>query len=281
MKTNSKLISILAVLLIIGLLVPGVSFAKSIREWFNIRGRNNVQEEQKASESDNEEEQRASESHNELRNKQLQFCNLIGIWTDKVDQNIIGRQFKIQGRQTERSGKLNERRDNRDVKLEQYRQNWEEKWEKHFEKLEEKATTSVQMEALVEFKEAVKDAIASRQAAIDAAISEYRTDLDKMIADRKTATENAKIEYQNAYKTAIDKAKTDCAAGIDPAQVRETLRAALKAVKDKFEKDRQAIEKMDVKPLVDARQQAFKEALEYFKKAMQEARDKLKTALGL
>jgi hypothetical protein len=38
---------------------------------------------------------------------------------------------------------------------------------------------------------------------------------------------------------------------------------------------------MDVKPLVEARQQAFKEALEYFKKAMQEARDKLKAALGL
>ena len=115
----------------------------------------------------------------------------------------------------------------------------------------------------------------------DEAISDFRDALDQAIANRKTAVETAKNNYLAAYQAAIDKAKADCAAGIDPAKVRDTLQVALKAAREKFNSDKQAIEKLNLKPLVEARQQAFKEALDYFKKAMQEARDKLKAALGL
>ncbi len=274
MKTNSKLINILAVLLIIGLLIPGISFAKGIKDWFNIRQRN--------TDRDQEQEKNASSSYNQIRNKQSQFCNLIGKWTDKVDQNITQRQTKIYDKQIERLQKLDQRRENRDTKLEQFRQEWETMWEKHFLKLDEKASTSAEKQALVEFKETVKEAIASRQAAVDAAISKYRADLDKMVADRKTAAENARITYLTAYQAAIDKAKADCAqAGADPAKIRQELQTALKAAKDKYQSDVKTIEKTEVKPLVEARQQAFKEALDYFKKAMEAARVKLRAAFNL
>jgi len=271
MKANSKIISILGILLIVSLLVPNISFAKSIKDWFNIWERNKGQEDQKASESYNQ----------IIRNRQLQFCNQLVNWTAKIDQTITQRQTKIQERQTERLEKLEQRREDKNGKLEQYREKWEEKWEEHFDKLEDIATTSAQMEALIEFKQAVKEAIASRQAAIDEAISDFRDALDQAIANRKTAVETAKNNYLAAYQAAIDKAKADCAAGIDPAKVRDTLQVALKAAREKFNSDKQAIEKLNLKPLVEARQQAFKEALDYFKKAMQEARDKLKAALGL
>lgn len=269
MKTNSKIISILTILLIISLLIPNISFAKSIKDWFNeIRGRSI--------------EHRATESYNQIiENRQARFCEQLVNWMVKIDQNITERQAKIQERQTERLERLEQRRENRDIRLEEHREKWEEKWEEHFDKLEDIATTSAQMEALIEFKQAVKDAIASRQAAIDEAISDFRDALDQAIANRKTAIETAKNNYLSAYQAAIDKAKADCAAGNDPAQVRETLKAALKAAREKFISDIQAVEELDLKPLVDARQQAFREALQYFKKAMQEARDKLKEALGL
>ncbi len=275
MKTNSKLIGIFAVLLVVGFLLPGVSSAKNVRNWFNSPPKSNNQNQGQ------EQEKNSTKSYDQNENKQAQFCKTIEKWAGKVDQNIIDRQSKIQERQTERLQKLEEKRENRDGKLEQYREKWEEKWGEHFAKLEEKATTSAQGEALVEFKEAVKNAIAIRQAAVDAAISEYRTNLDKMIADRKTALEQAKTEYKNAYQIAVQKAKTDCANGVNPAQIKETLRASLMAAKDEYNSERKELEKGDVKSLVDVRQAAFKQALENFKKAMQEARDALKAALGL
>lgn len=258
MKTNSKFIGILAILLIAGLLVPTISLAKQNKgkEWSLL--------------------QRNSEN-----SKNKKFCNQLENWASKIDQNITERQEKIIEKQTERLQKLNERRENRDTKLEQHREKWEEKWQEHFDMLEDKASTSVERQALVEFKETVLEAKASRQAAVDEAISDFRDALGQVVNNRKTATEQARVEYQNAYKTAVDKAKADCIAGIDPAQVRETLKAALKVAKDEFEKDRQAIEKIDVKPLIEARQQAFKEALDYFKRIMNEARNELRAAFGL
>ncbi|MFZ5559892.1 MAG: hypothetical protein ACOZAL_03835, partial [Patescibacteria group bacterium] len=97
MKTNSKIISILTILLIISLLIPNISFAKSIKDWFNeIRGRSI--------------EHRATESYNQIienrqeiiENRQARFCEQLVNWMVKIDQNITERQAKIQERQTER-----------------------------------------------------------------------------------------------------------------------------------------------------------------------------------
>jgi len=258
MKANSKIISILVILLIAGLLTPTISLAKQNkgREWSLL--------------------QRNSEN---AKNKQ--FCNQLENWADKIDQNITERQAKVSEKQTERLQKLNERKENRDAKLEQHREKWEEKWQEHFDILENKASTSVERQAMVEFNETVKEAMASRQAAVDEAISDFREALAQIVNNRKIATEQARIEYQNAYQAAVAKAKADCVAGVEPAQVRETLKAVLKTAREEFEKDRRTIEKLDLKSLVEARQQAFREALDYFKRVMQESRADLRAAFNL
>jgi hypothetical protein len=295
MKTNSKIIFILTFLLVVGLLIPAISFAtmnygqnlyQSQKQnfeqkkadwqakWQEIKDQHKQWQEEKQ----NVRENIASKSAEKINNL---ICDNLEKWVVKIDQVLTEREMKIEEKQTERLEKLDEKRENRDTKLEQHREQWEEKWEEHFGILEEKASTSEQKQALVDFKEAVEEARASRQAAVDAAISQFRIDLDKLIADRKTAIEAAKTAYINAYNAAIQNAKQACIDGGDPSQIKETLRTALKAAKDKFNSDRQVIEKLDLKSLVEARQRAFREALEYFKKAMEEARTELKTAFGI
>ena len=44
-------------------------------------------------------------------------------------------------------------------------------------------------------------------------------------------------------KTALDKAKADCAAGVDSATIRATLRTSIEAAKTKLRADMAAIEK--------------------------------------
>ena len=293
MKINSKIIVILTFLLIAGFLIPGISFATTNYGQNNYQKQNTGQKQKEWQ----EEWQGIKEQHKEwqkekretirenLASKSAQrqdnlICDNLEKWVVKIDQTLTEREVKIEEKQTERLEKLDKKRENRNTKLEQHREKWEDKWEEHFGMLEEKASTSEQKQALVEFKEAVKEALASRQAAVDKAISQFRTDLDKLIANRKIAIDAAKIAYINAYNVAIQNAKQACTDGGVPSQIRETLRTALKAAKDKFNSDRRAIEKMDVKKLVETRQQALKEALEYFKKAMEGARTKLKTAFN-
>jgi hypothetical protein len=291
MKANSKIIGILTSLLITGLLIPAMSFAainygqgqreqikESIKdkqaEW---RARwQEIKDQHKEWQKEKEETLRENLTSGSMQRQGNLICDNLEKWTVKIDQTLTEREMKIEEKQTERLEKLKEKRENRDTRLEQHRETWEIKWEEHFALLEEKASTSEQKQALVEFKETIQDVKASRQAAVDAAISQFRTDLDKLINDRKTAIETAKNVYINAYNTAIQKAKEACTDGIDVNIVKETLKADLKTAKDKFNNDKQAIEKTDVKKLVEVRQRAFKEALDYFKKIMEEERTKLK-----
>lgn len=293
MKTNSKIIGILTFLLIVGLLIPCISFAT-----MNY-GQNNNQKQNAGQKQEEWQKkwQEAKEQHKEWQKEKQEtirenlasksterknnlICDNLGKWVVKIDQTLTEREMKIDEKQAERLEKLDEKRNNRDTKLEQHREKWEEKWEEHFGMLEEKASTSEQKQALVDFKETAKEALASRQAVVDKAISQFRIGLDKLIAGRKTAIETAKTVYINAYNAAIQKAKNSCTQGVDANTIKEILKADLKASKDKFNGDKRAIEKTDVKKLVEVRQQAFKEALEYFKKAMEEARADLKAAFN-
>jgi hypothetical protein len=298
MKTNSKIIFILTLLMVVGLLMPVISFAtmsygQDKREQVRENIKENIKEKQAEWRAEwqeikdqhkqwQEEKQgiRENIASRSVEKKNNLICDNLEKWVVKIDQALTEREMKIEEKQIERLEKLNEKRGSRDQKLEQHRETWEEKWEEHFGMLEERASTSEQKQALVGFKEAVKEAIASRQAAVDGAISQFRTDLDKLIADRKTAIEATKTVYINAYNVAVQNAEQACVGGSDPLQIKEALRTALKAAKDKFNSDRRAIEKLDLKSLVEVRQQAFKEALEYFKKAMEEARADLRAVFN-
>lgn len=258
MKTNYKLIvGILAMFVIASLVLPGLSFAQREGQPFGNSNKGN------------------NTSAN--ANKES-ICSKIEDWANKIDQNISDKEIRIQEKRTERNQIMDNRREERDAKLIEIRNKWEANRAEQYAKLLEKAQDNEQRQAVIEFKQDVEAAIAARKAAVDKAISDFRDSLDQVIAGRKTAIDAAKATYRNAYQVAVQKGVTDCAAGVDANQVRTTLRAALRAGREEYNEDRQAVEKMDVKALVEIRQEAFEKALEDFKTAMQEAREELKAA---
>jgi len=187
-------------------------------------------------------------------------------WIEKVDQNLVRNQERIMNKQEERLQNMEEKRLQREQKLVDFREKWEQNRERQYEKLQEIAQTDTQKQAVLEFKQTTETALTARKIAVDAAISAFRSGLDQLINNR------------NTYQVAVQKAKEDCAAEVDANQVRTTFMATLRAGRDKYNSDRQGIEKISTKALVETRQAAFKKALDDFKTAMQTAREKLRTA---
>ena len=186
---------------------------------------------------------------------------------------------KLLARRDERKTKLEDRREAREGRREDRRDKWEDGWEKRIERLEELSASNTA--AVAAFKTAMAAAWKTRNAAIDAADKAFRAGLEKLVSDKKTATENASLAFKTAVSAAFTKAKTDCASGVSAETVMTNLRAALKAAQDKFKADRQAIDAIGakVKDLVKTRQAAIEKAKADFKVAAEKARADLKAAL--
>ena len=189
-------------------------------------------------------------------------------------------RMKLFARRDERKEKLDDRREARDERRDDRREQWEAAWEKRIDRLEELAASNTA--AVAAFKTAMAAAWKTRNAAIDAADKAYRAGLEKLIADKKTAVENASLAFKTAVSAAFTKAKADCASGVSADTVMTNLRASLKAAQDKFQADRKAVDAIGgkVKALVTTRQAAIEKAKSDFKAAAEKARADLKAALG-
>lgn len=215
--------------------------------------------------------------------KAIGVCARTGELLSKIDQRLTDREAKIRERRTERAGNFKERRDNRDAKLEQFRDKWNENREQFYAKLGEKADTDAKKQALEKFKITVETAVKTRRAAIDQAIENYREAVDKLVADRKAAIDAVKSTYRSATRLAFQNANDECAKNdVDPAKVREQLRADLKAARDKYQTDIQAAEKVgkSIQDLIKARREAVAKAVADFKTVLEKARVDLKAAFG-
>lgn len=210
------------------------------------------------------------------------FCNQLSNLTSRVDQRASGLGEKLQLKRNEIQNKIQERRENRDVKLEQVREKWDANREEHFTKLEEKAQTEEQKQAVIDFKKAVKDAITARRLAIDTAIDDFKAGTDQAIAERKSAIDKLSDEYESAVKEAITKATTDCASGASAATIRQNLANDLKAARDKFNSEKQALDKLQVEKdqLIAEKKAAFDKAISDFKVAMEKARNDFKNSFS-
>lgn len=212
----------------------------------------------------------------------LGFCSGINALALKLEQRMTNRFGKIEEKRTDAMTNLEERQQKRDERQEQNRQRFDQNRAEFLAKLEARAQTDAQKAALAKFKAAVTEAIKAHRAAIDSAKSAFRQGVEQAIASRKSAVNLATKAYQDAVKAALAKAKADCKAGVEPAAVREELHRALKVARDKFETDRQAIEKLkdSLKPLIEARKAAIAKANQDFQTAIEKARTELKAALG-
>lgn len=213
----------------------------------------------------------------------LNFCTLL--MSDKLPHlgaRLDEGRNKLQARHEQREQNLEEKRLSRNKSLAERRQNWNNRREALYAKLMERAQTEEQKQAVIVFQQAVQAAVTARQAAIDAALNDWRRALDQAIKERQTAIEAALNDFRTASQTALEQAKADCAAGKDPSEVRQNFKAAMKAAHDKFKADRETVAKIpnSLKTAADDRKAAVTKAIADFKTALQQALTDLKTALG-
>lgn len=206
------------------------------------------------------------------------FCERLTTLAGNLDQRIAEQQAKIATKRAEIAAKFNGHRQAQNTKLTQKRTEWNVNRQAHFAKLEEKAQNDVQKQAVVDFVAAVEAALVVRRAAVDKAITDFRQAVDQIRTARQTAVDTAINTFKEAKRVAFAKVEADCVAGVNPKTSRETLRTSLKAARDKFASDRQALEKRkdQMEPLLTARREAIKEAIAEFKTALDEAKTKLK-----
>lgn len=211
------------------------------------------------------------------------FCLQVEKLSSKIDQRLTEREEKIKEAQTGRTQNFKDKRDNRDSELEQFREKWNANRDQFYAKLAEKADTNAKKQALEKFKVSVEAAVKTRRAAIDKAINDYRAAVDKLVASRKTAIDAAKVTYRNAIRSAFKNANDACAKNdVDPAKVREQLKADLGAARNKYQSDVQAAEKIgqSIQDLIKTRREAVAKAIEEFKTTLEKARVDLKEAWG-
>lgn len=218
------------------------------------------------------------EDKNQEQNQKI--CTRLIDATSKIDQKLIDRETKLQTRRNERLDVLTERRAKRDERHAENRNKWYENRLEHYTKLEKRVSTEEQKQAVAKFKAAVEEAIASRQASVDNAIQAFRTETDKLIIERKTAVDLIIVAFKAALKTATDKAKTDCEAGVDPTIVRDTLKNSIKAAREQFQNDIKGLDaiKEKIQFFTAQRKEAIRKAHLDFVAAINKAKQELRAA---
>lgn len=208
------------------------------------------------------------------------FCSKISDTLTNVENRADEREAKIKEKRETRQSTIDERREKRDERLAEFRQRHDENRSEHFQKLMEKALTDEQKQAVTQFQTDINNAIITRKTTIDKAINDFRQGIDNAISSRKTSVDSLISTYKNSIEEAFNKAKTDCDNGIATSEIRTTLRASLKELRQKFENDRKNLDKINdsMDSLITAKRAIFEKAISDFKTAVQAAKEKLKVA---
>jgi hypothetical protein len=245
MKMNSKKIfmSFLGLAMILGFVLPSVSFAQKTPS-------------------------------------KTVFCSRIDQIIAPIERRMADRGVKINARWQEIDVNLAKRVANRDNLLLSNRNVRDENREAQYAKLEAKAITDAQKQAVANFKVAVEGAVNTRKSAIDSAILTLRQSVGQSVDVRRSAVTAAMNEFKSSKSGAIEKAKADCVAGVDPKTIRETFRASMKVAQDKFKSDYQAIDKLkgSFESVRNTKKQEVETAIAVFKATMEKAKADLKAA---
>lgn len=208
------------------------------------------------------------------------FCSKIDQVVAPIDQRFAEREAKLQAKRQETADNLTKKISDRDAHLAEVRATADANRKAEYAKLEARATTDAQKQAVAAFEATTDAAIAARKAAVDSAISMLRQNVAQAIATRKAAVDTATNTFKTAKTAAIQKAKTDCAAGVDAKTVRDTFKASMKTAQNKLKSDYQAIDKVkgSFETIRTEKKQALDKAFADFKTTMEKARTDLKLA---
>ncbi len=183
-------------------------------------------------------------------------------------------------KRTEVLEKVRARKLEQNSKIAKHRTDMLAKWEEKLKEITADATTDEQKTALAEFRVLVKTAMDVRKTAVDAAMLDYRTDLEALVASRQEQLRSATTAFRTSVTAAIAKAKADCAAGVLPEIIRQTLIASIKTAREKLQTEMKALDPNGptVRELVQTRNESVRKANQTFKETVQTGKEELKQA---
>lgn len=210
------------------------------------------------------------------------FCSRLSQLEERFDARFDERLNRFHERRGGRTDRLDKRQEERLQKLSDHRETTDGRRMKHYETLFDRADTDEEKAAVETFQKDLEAAVGTRRSSVDMAINEYQAGIDKTISERTAALDALITDLRNGKKAAFDKAKSSCDNGTDPKEIRETLRADLKAAHEKFVTERKALGKVadDIKALGETRKTSVQKAIDAFKETADRLRDLLKTAFG-
>ncbi len=157
------------------------------------------------------------------------------------------------------------------------------KWEEKFLKWEDRADTPAESLAVANFETAVRAAVHARKTAANNANEDYAEALQDVYDSFVASTTLIVDAYNASLETALSKALTDCANGVDPKVVHDTLYETLRLIQEKFHHDRKALGTLQnaMKPYMEDRKEAIGIAWKTYKEAIKQARTTLRAAFGM
>ncbi len=212
----------------------------------------------------------------------VMFCAKVNELTDKINTKVAEREQKLRSLWDGRNERLLKRKTEIDDRRTGNRDGWDEKRVEFYAKLDTKATTDTQKTAVTKFKSEVDAAVSERRASVDSAVNTYRSGLNAAIAERKNSVENILANVKKANASAVEKAKADCAAGINPKTVRDNFLTSTKSTRDEMKQALTNLEKRKdtVKNLSEQKNTSIKQAVEKFRESLKKSQADLRNALG-
>lgn len=214
--------------------------------------------------------------------RKIDTCSRFSQIEEKLDARFEDRVDRFQKRQGERAERLNDRWTEREQKLADHRENADRRRDDLYEKLSKRADTDEEKAAVETFKKGLEEAADARYAAIDKAVSDYRNGVGNEISKQKSAINQLVTTFRNETGAAFDKAESACQTGTNFQEVRKTLKADLKAAREKFVAGFQELGKISdaVKDLGEIRRDAIENATDTFKDTSEQLKEALKSAFG-
>jgi hypothetical protein len=214
--------------------------------------------------------------------RQADFCAKLDSRSAVLSGRVGERVTKIDTHQGERLSKIGSKRSTHDTTRTTKRSERDTKLGALYAKLEAAADTDEKRAAVAKFKSTVESAIDTRRAAADTAITSFRSDMDALVSGRQGSVDTVATTYQAAVAAALAQAKTDCAGGKAPSEVRGTLKTSLAAAREALKGSRGNIDKIkdDVQALATKRKVAREAASSAYQATVDTARAELKAVMG-
>jgi ElaB/YqjD/DUF883 family membrane-anchored ribosome-binding protein len=213
-------------------------------------------------------------------NRLEKTCEMLISQAQKIQNRFSERITKLTQARTEAQAKIQERVETRANERTTKQTSWEEKKELNWTKLEEKAQTDKQKIAIAKFTETLQNAVKVKNDAIDKIITELRAQIQTRNNERKSQIDSDIEIYQDTISSIITQLTSDCSAGKDIKEIRDSYRNEMKQARETFQNRERVTQEFrtELETLKNTKKSEVQSILETFKQTIEDAKIELRTA---